>query len=178
MEIGRETDLSNGDLRTWKVAAAKPWRKGPWNIYGVHIDAEWRSDPGSPLPHVPKLTGKVVCDLGCGNGTLCIACWHKNRGVLGIDPNFHAWMEFQAFQHFTSPEADVLKFEIMRGENMDLFPDTFDVVFCLGVLYHTPDPVGMLRKIRGSRSGRVFLCGSRKHPRMKTCAFSEKSTPT
>eukprot|EP00121_Abeoforma_whisleri_P000896 Awhi_evm1s796 len=26
----------------------------------------------------------------------------------------------------------------------------FDVVFCLGVLYHTPDPVGMLRTIHKS----------------------------
>ena len=155
VEIGREHDLSPGDLQTWKTCAAalKPWRKGPWNIYGVHIDAEWRSDLkwGRLLPHVPNLTGKVVCDLGCGNGYFMYRMLaQKPRCVVGVDPNFHAWMEFQAFQQFTSPEADVLKFEIMRGENMDLFPATFDVVFCLGVLYHTPDPVGMLRKIRGS----------------------------
>ena len=43
---------------------------------------------------------------------------------------------------------------------MDLFPQTFDVVFCLGVLYHTPDPVGMLRKINSSLKSKgeiVFL---------------------
>lgn len=28
-----------------------------------------------------------------------------------------------------------------------LFPNCFDVVFCLGVLYHTTDPIGMLRTL-------------------------------
>lgn len=40
--------------------------------------------------------------------------------------------------------------EYLRGEHMSLFPLVFDVVFCLGVLYHTTDPIGMLKHIHKS----------------------------
>ena len=129
----------------------KPWRKGPWNIFGVNVDSEWRSDWKWEriLKHMPKLKGKVICDVGCGNGYFLYRMLNeKPEFLIGLDPNLHAWLEYQVFQHFTKIKN--LKFELLRGEHMDLFPQTFDVVFCLGVLYHTPDPVGMLRKINSS----------------------------
>jgi tRNA (mo5U34)-methyltransferase len=156
IRIGDEGDLTEEGRRVWEecAVALKPWRKGPWKIFGVDIDAEWRSDMKWEriLPRAPSLKGKVVCDLGCGNGYFMYRMLdQKPKCVVGLDPNFHAWLEFQMFQHFTQDQArETLKFEMLRGENMDLFPKTFDVVFCLGVLYHTPDPVGMLRKIRDS----------------------------
>ncbi|MBU2323874.1 MAG: DUF1698 domain-containing protein, partial [Gammaproteobacteria bacterium] len=46
-----------------------PWRKGPFNLFGVHIDTEWRSDWKwqRVAPHL-DLAGKRVLDVGCGNG--------------------------------------------------------------------------------------------------------------
>ena len=47
-----------------------PWRKGPYEIHGVKIDTEWRSDwkwqrlQGA----INSLEGRRVLDVGCGNG--------------------------------------------------------------------------------------------------------------
>jgi len=82
---------------------------------------------------------------------------HNPKLVVGIDPNVHAWLEFKTFQQFSG--ASNVHFELMRGDAMDLFPGVFDVMFCLGVLYHTPDPIGMLRKIylSLSKGGTIFV---------------------
>ncbi len=46
-----------------------PWRKGPFDFFGVQVDTEWRSDWKweRVSPHV-ELRGKRVLDVGCGNG--------------------------------------------------------------------------------------------------------------
>ena len=47
-----------------------PWRKGPFSLYGVNIDTEWRSDWkwDRVLPHLSDLTGRTILDVGCGSG--------------------------------------------------------------------------------------------------------------
>ncbi|MCK5843119.1 MAG: DUF1698 domain-containing protein, partial [Victivallales bacterium] len=47
-----------------------PWRKGPFNLFGVEIDAEWRSNLkwNRLSDGISPLKGKLVLDLGCGNG--------------------------------------------------------------------------------------------------------------
>ena len=44
----------------------KPWKKGPFALFGIEIDAEWRSDWKWERiqPHLPSMKDKVVCDLG------------------------------------------------------------------------------------------------------------------
>jgi tRNA (mo5U34)-methyltransferase len=66
-----------------------PWRKGPFSLYGVNIDTEWRSDWKweRVLPHLSDLTGRTILDVGCGSG------YHMWRMIgagahlaVGIDP--------------------------------------------------------------------------------------------
>ena len=76
--------------------------------------------------------------------------------VVGVDPNLHAWLEFSLFQRISG--VDNLKFEYMRGDIMASLPAMFDVVFCLGVLYHTPDPMTMLKDIHKSMKGKSVSC--------------------
>ena len=47
-----------------------PWRKGPFSLYGVNINTEWRSDWkwDRVLPHLSDLTGRTILDVGCGSG--------------------------------------------------------------------------------------------------------------
>ena len=44
----------------------KPWRKGPWEIMGTHIDSEWRSNLkwDRLLPNLPKMQDKVRIEKG------------------------------------------------------------------------------------------------------------------
>ena len=50
-----------------------PWRKGPYNLFGMPLDTEWRSDWkwDRVLPHLAPLKGRTVLDVGCGNGYHC-----------------------------------------------------------------------------------------------------------
>jgi len=52
------------------LVALHPWRKGPFNVGGVHIDAEWRSDLKwqRVAGAIDSLEGRRVLDVGCGNG--------------------------------------------------------------------------------------------------------------
>ena len=81
---------------------------------------------------------------------------------MGIDPNIKAWMEFRVFQHFAQrPE---LQFEVLDGGDLH-YPHAFDVIFALGVLYHTTDPIGMLRTFWKSMKKK----GTNARPERKHC---------
>ena len=127
----------------------KPWKKGPLNLFGTFIDTEWRSDWkwNRIKKHVDSLDGHVVADLGCANGYFMyrMLADYDPKCIVGIDPNYKAWLEFLFFQKYV--QSDKLVFELMDGECMDKYSGMYDTVFCLGVLYHTTDPIGMLRKI-------------------------------
>ena len=71
----------------------KPWKKGPLRIFGVDIDAEWRSDwkwdrIRPYLAGNDSLRDKAVADIGCANGYFRFRMLEeKPRIVVGIDPN-------------------------------------------------------------------------------------------
>src|SRR5690606_24889958 len=50
-----------------------PWRKGPFDIFGINIDTEWRSDwKWDRLKNqIAPLAGRKVLDVGCGSGYHC-----------------------------------------------------------------------------------------------------------
>ena len=65
-----------------------PWRKGPFELFGIHIDTEWRSDWkwDRLQERIDPLRGRRVLDVGCGSG---YHCW-RMRGdgaseVIGIE---------------------------------------------------------------------------------------------
>ena len=156
LAIGDADDFSVDDMATLRkcVNSLKPWKKGPLNLCGIQIDTEWRSDwKWKRLQKsLPNLEGKVVCDLGCGNGYFMYRMLEYNpKLVVGIDPNLHAFLEFKLFSRISG--VDKIQFEYLRGDIMASFVGAFDVVFCLGVLYHTPDPIGMLKDIYTSMKG-------------------------
>lgn len=151
--IGDPSELTEDQMATFQecINALKPWKKGPLRLFGTNIDTEWRSDmKWERLQRaLPELKDAVVCDLGCGNGYFMYRMLeYSPKLVVGVDPNLHAWLEFCLFQRIRG--VDNLKFEYLRGDIMASLPGMFDVVFCLGVLYHTPDPMTMLKDIHKS----------------------------
>lgn len=64
-ELGEYTEAEFAILEAC-VEKMKPWKKGPFELFGIEIDAEWRSDWKWEriLPHLPSMKDKVICDLG------------------------------------------------------------------------------------------------------------------
>ena len=157
VEIGRAADLvdvSPEELSA-RLKAFHPWRKGPYNLFGVDIDTEWRSDWkwDRVLPHIQSLAGRRVLDIGCGNG------YHgwRMRGagadlVLGIDPFPVFVMQFQVMQRYLRDDQH----HVLPLGLEDIPPNLtcFDSVFSMGVLYHRRSPLDHLLELKGClRSG-------------------------
>jgi tRNA (mo5U34)-methyltransferase len=125
-----------------------PWRKGPFNVFGVHIDTEWRSDWkwSRVSPHL-DLKGKRVLDVGCGNGYYQWRMLGAGAdSVIGVDPNWLFFCQFQAMQRYL-PDLPAwhLPFAL---EDLPANLEGFDTVFSMGVLYHRKSPIDHLLALK------------------------------
>lgn len=132
-----------------KLKALHPWRKGPYNLFGINIDTEWRSDwKWNRLKnHIAPLEHRLVLDVGCGNG---YHCWRMlgagAKTVVGIDPMLLNVMQFQLVRKLYG-EAPVYVLP-MGIEDMPYGLKAFDTVFSMGVLYHRRSPIDHLMELR------------------------------
>lgn len=154
------TDVCYGDVITLATAdpidttqiastarMMMPWRKGPFDLFGLHIDTEWRSDLKYNLlrPHF-DLRGKHVADIGCNNGYYLFRMQEDAPASLtGFDPSALYKTQFDFINHFLHTD---IRYELLGVEHLPLYERQFDVIFCLGVLYHRSDPVSMLKQLR------------------------------
>lgn len=126
-----------------------PWRKGPFQIGELEIDAEWRSDKKWERlkESLPDLKDKVVLDVGCNNGYYMFEMAKQDpKLVIGIDPVMHNQAQFEYINHFK--KNDNLKFELFGIEDLPNFKSFYDVIFSMGVLYHHRHPLEQLISIR------------------------------
>lgn len=137
-----------------------PWRKGPFDLFGVYIDTEWRSDwkwdriAGDIAP----LTGRRVLDVGCGSG---YHCWRMLGAgaaeVIGIDPTPLFVLQFRAVQHYLRQSG----IHVLPLAMQDVPPGlcAFDTVFSMGILYHRRSPLDHLLDLRQClrRGGELVL---------------------
>ena len=124
----------------------KPWRKGPFQINTLFIDSEWQSQIKYNLlePHF-DLKDKIVGDIGCNNGYYLFRMLsHKPKKLIGFDPSAIYYSQFQFINHFI--KSDIV-YELLGVEHVEFYEHKFDVLFCLGVLYHRSDPVAMLKSL-------------------------------
>ncbi len=132
-----------------QLKALHPWRKGPYNLFGIHIDTEWRSDWkwNRLKDHIAPLEHRLVLDVGCGNG---YHCWRMlgagAKMVIGIDPMMLNVMQFQLVRKLYG-EAPVYVLP-MGIEDMPCSLKAFDTVFSMGVLYHRRSPIDHLMELR------------------------------
>lgn len=155
---GQRDDSARDALET-ALRGLIPWRKGPFRLFGVHVDTEWRSDWKwqRVAPHL-NLAGKRVLDVGCGNGYYMWRMLGAGADtVVGIDPNWLFLCQFLAMKHYL-PDLPAwhlpLAFEEMPGKLQG-----FDTVFSMGVLYHRRSPIDHLLDLKDClvRDGELVL---------------------
>ncbi len=126
--------------------ALHPWRKGPFQLSKTFIDSEWRSYIKYDLlrPHF-NLKDKIVGDIGCNNGYYLFRMMEENpKRLVGFDPAAITYCQFHFLNHFIQSN---IKYELLGVEHVEYYEHKFDVLFCLGVLYHRADPIGTLKSL-------------------------------
>ncbi len=137
-----------------------PWRKGPFELFGIDIDTEWRSDLkwDRVRDALGKLTGKTVLDVGCGSGYHALRMAGAGaRAVVGIEPMPLYVVQFLAVNRYLgSDRVGVLP---RRLEDLPAALRGFDTVLSMGVLYHRRSPIDHLAELRGQLTpgGRLLI---------------------
>jgi len=160
--VTSEQPLSEQDAENLEqgLRGLMPWRKGPFNFFGTHVDTEWRSDWkwDRVSPHLADLKGRTILDVGCGSG---YHCWRMAgagaRQVVGIDPGLLFMFQFLAVKGYLGDvPVDLLP---IRMEDLPDNLEHFDTTFSMGVLYHRRSPIDHLLDLKGTlrRGGELVL---------------------
>ncbi|PID44488.1 MAG: tRNA 5-methoxyuridine(34)/uridine 5-oxyacetic acid(34) synthase CmoB [Proteobacteria bacterium] len=161
-----------------QLRAFMPWRKGPYSIFGIDIDAEWQSDRkwARLEPFLPDLKGKTIADIGCSNGYYMFRMVpHQPACVLGFEPAVQPYYCFKMLNGLAG--FDNLNIDLLGVEHISLFPESFDLVFLMGVIYHRPSPVDVLKDIRSSlKPGGCLILESQAIPGNEPVALFPKKT--
>jgi len=145
---GDEITAAEQDLVEQSLRAFMPWRKGPFSVFDIHIDAEWQSQRkwNRIIPFLPDLKDRIVGDIGCNNGYYMFRMVpHQPRFVLGFEPYVQHYYAFTLLNRLA--RQDNLAVELLGIEHLSLFPDCFDVLFCLGIIYHRRSPLDALTDV-------------------------------
>ncbi len=103
-----------------------------------------------------RLKGKRVLDIGCGGGILSDAMARKGALVTGIDLSTKALRVAQL--HALEAGTTNVDYMEISAEAMALQePEAFDVVTCMEMLEHVPDPSSVVQACAALGNPKAFL---------------------
>lgn len=96
------------------------------------------------IGQITPLAGKKVLDVGCGGGILADAMARQGAEVLGIDLSTKA-LKVAELHALEAQTPNVLYREISAEGLAAEQPASFDVVTCMEMLEHVPDPSSVVQ---------------------------------
>ena len=134
------------------------------------ISSQWwdKSGPCEPLhilnparlefiQHRCKLTGKRILDVGCGAGILSEGLAQSGAKVTGIDAGETL---IEAAKSHAKEENHTIDYQTVTAEAFaHQEPNSFDIITCMELLEHVPDPCSLIRACRQllKPNGNLFL---------------------
>lgn len=120
---------------------------GAWHSYRAYLDWYRRTEPYIfAILDSYEWTGKVVIEVGCGQGPMLNYLLQFGARGIGLDMSLQSLHRASAGASELGHAEQVL---FSRGDAENLpFPDhTCDVAISVGVLHHTPDTAAGIREI-------------------------------
>lgn len=153
--------VDQGEIAKFEQLAAK-WWDPEGEFKPLHRIQPLRLDY---IRSVVDLNGKRVLDVGCGGGLLSEGMARAGARVTGVEPGEAAVGAARAHLEVSGLDVDY-----RQGEVGDLVPEEaegFDVVTCMEVLEHVPDPAQVLADCAAlvKPGGRVFFATLNRTPR-------------
>lgn len=106
-----------------------------------------------------EASGKVLLDAGCGNGTLTATLATLGMEVVGVDLNNGLAAINSRKARFAGENAPHVNFVQANLANPPFKRDVFDLIYCSGVIHHTPNSRQTFGKLVPllKRGGRLYV---------------------
>jgi len=150
VRIGVSTDADAVQHEALKrvLLELKPWRKGPFDIFGIQLDSEWNSALKwrRLADHLPPQSGRRVLDIGSSNGYYMFRMAARQPAlIIGLEPYLNNYFQFLALsRYFDFPRLHGLPLKL---EALPAMRRCFDTVLCMGILYHRRSPLDTLIQV-------------------------------
>jgi tRNA (mo5U34)-methyltransferase len=164
VSFGEENKLTDGQkqmiFNTYKEMM--PWRKGPFQLFGVKAQSEWLSFKkwDRLIENISPLKNRSILDVGCGNGYHMWRMLGEGASrVTGIDPCGLFLAQFELFKNILDDQIrDKINLLPLGIEQLPAL-NAFDTVFSMGVLYHRRSPIDHLYQLQNQlvKGGELVL---------------------